>query len=123
MACGPSLPWRATGAFWIGSAWSSGPNALVFVAVMLSIFSTYPRPDKIGWTFFYTSIPAVVIGILCKYLFVSESVGFDGLTVTMIPFLIPMVFWSWPIRPTALMGIAYAFSFIAPRCADQSPTV
>ena len=102
----------ATGAFWIGSAWSSGPGALVFASVMLSIFAATPRPDKIGWAFFYVSIPAVIIALLCKYLVVSEAIGFEGLIWVMLPFLLPMgLIMSYP--PTALFGVAYAFAFIS----------
>ena len=100
-----------TGAFWIGSAWVNGPGALVFVSVMLSIFASAPRPDKIGWAFFYASIPATIIGLLCKYLVISGGNGFEYFTVVMSFFLLPMgLVIAYP--PTSLYGVAYSFVFL-----------
>jgi uncharacterized membrane protein YccC len=101
-----------TGAFWIGSAWVHGPGALVFVSVLLSIFASNPRPDKVGWAFFYASIPATVIGLLCKYLVISGGSGFEYLVVAMSFFLLPLgLFIAHP--PTAVSGVAYSFVFLA----------
>ncbi len=101
-----------TGAFWIGSAWVNGPSALVFVSVMLSIFASAPRPDKIGWAFFYASIPATIIGLLCKYLCIGGGAGFEYFAVVMSFFLLPMgLIIAYP--PTTLFGVAYSFVFLA----------
>jgi uncharacterized membrane protein YccC len=101
----------ATGAFWIGSAWSSGPGALVFVTIMLSLFSSVPRPDKVGWVFFYASIPAAIAAMVFKYLFMSAGTGFEFLTAAMVPFLIPVgLLIAYP--PTAFFGVAFSLVFL-----------
>jgi uncharacterized membrane protein YccC len=80
----------AAGAFWIGSAWVHGPGALVFVAIMLSLFSTQARPDRVGWAFFKASIPAVFLGLICRYYFLPLGSGFDFLVIIAALFLLPM---------------------------------
>jgi uncharacterized membrane protein YccC len=101
----------ATGAFWIGSAWSSGPGALVFVTIMLSLFSSVPRPDKVGWVFFYASIPAAIAAMVFKYLFMSAGTGFEFLAVAMVPFLVPVgLLIAYP--PTAFFGVAFSLVFL-----------
>jgi uncharacterized membrane protein YccC len=101
----------ATGAFWIGSAWSSGPGALVFVAIILSLFSSQPRPDKVGWAFFYASLPATALGLICKYLFLSAGSGFEFLAVATSLFLLPVgVCIAYP--PTAFFATAFSLVFL-----------
>ena len=98
-----------TGAFWIGSAWPHGPEALVFVSIMLSLFSSFPRPDRVGWAFFLASTPGAVLGLLCKYLILPMSSGFEYLTVATGLFLIPLGLVM--ANPAMTMG-AVAFSFV-----------
>ena len=80
----------ATGAFWIGSAWVHGPQALIFVSIMLSLFSSQPRPDRVGWVFFYASLPAVALALACKYFLLPAGSGFEYLTVAMGFLLLPL---------------------------------
>ena len=101
----------ATGAFWIGSAWSSGPGALVFVSIMLSLFSSQPRPDKVGWLFFYASVPATFLGLICKYVVVAGGTGYEYLTMALSLFLIPMgLVMGHP--KTAFFGTAFSLVFL-----------
>jgi uncharacterized membrane protein YccC len=98
-----------TGAFWIGSAWPHGPSALVFVSIMLSLFSTFPRPDRVGWAFFYASVPAAILGIMCKFLILPAASGFDYLFTASGLFLIPLGLVMSNPKTTAA---AVAFSLI-----------
>jgi len=100
-----------TGAFWIASAWPDGPSALIFVSVMLSLFSYFPRPDRVGWAFFLASIPGVPLGILCKFYLLSAATGFDYLVVVSFLFLLPLglVMSNPTLAPGAL---AFAFVFL-----------
>jgi uncharacterized membrane protein YccC len=100
-----------TGAFWIASAWPYGPSALVFVAVMLSLFSSFPRPDIVGWAFFYASIPGVILGIPFKFLLLSASSGFSYLFVVSALVLIPLGLVNSNPKLTPL-GMAFAFVFL-----------
>jgi uncharacterized membrane protein YccC len=79
-----------TGAFWIGTAWSHGPSALVFVSVLLSLFSSYPRPDKVGWLFFYGTVPGCILGVLFKFLVFSAASGFEYLFIVSALILLPL---------------------------------
>jgi uncharacterized membrane protein YccC len=79
-----------TGAFWIATAWPHGPGALVFVSIMLSLFSSFPRPDIVGWYFFLASVPGVILGPLFKFLVLSANSGFDYFMLVSGLFLIPL---------------------------------
>lgn len=101
----------ATGAFWIGSAWTHGPLALVFVSIMLSLFSSLPRPDRIGWAFLYASVPAVFLALFCKYLVLPIASGFDYLMLASALFLIPLgLFMANP--KTNFPAVAFSFVFL-----------
>jgi len=98
-----------TGAFWIGSAWPQGPGSLVFVAIMLSLFSSFPRPDRVGIAFFVASVPAVALGLVCKFLVLPMSSGFEYLALASGLFLIPLGLVMANPRTTAA---AVAFSLV-----------
>jgi uncharacterized membrane protein YccC len=101
----------ATGAFWIGSAWTHGPLALIFVCVMLSLFSSLPRPDRVGWAFLYASVPAVFFAIFCKYIVLPVTSGFDYLTLASGLFLVPLgLVMANP--KTTFPAIAFSFVFL-----------
>ena len=98
-----------TGTFWIASAWPDGPSALIFVSVMLSLFSYFPRPDRVGWAFFLASVPGAPIGILCKFYLLSAASGYEYLLLVSLIMLIPLgIIMSNP----ALAPAALAFSFV-----------
>jgi uncharacterized membrane protein YccC len=100
-----------TGAFWIGTAWPHGPGALVFVCVMLSLFSSFPRPDLVSWTFFLASTPGVIVALICKYLVLAPGAGFDYLMVATAIFIIPMgLIMANP--STTFVAVAFSFVFL-----------
>ena len=80
----------ATGAFWIASAWDEGPFALVFVSVLLSMFSALPHPDRIGWTMFKAGLVAVFLALIYDYLILPMNSEFDFLALTLGCVLIPL---------------------------------
>lgn len=98
-----------TGAFWIGSAWTHGPAALVFVAVIISLFSSFPRPDLVGWAFLFASMPAVVLGLICKFLLLPAASGFEYLFTISGLFLIPL---GLVMSNPKMTAPAVAFSFV-----------
>ena len=101
----------ATGAFWIGSAWTQGPGALIFVAIMLSLFSSMPRPDRFGWNFFLASIPAIPSGLVLKFWVLSSGSGFGYLMFSTALFLIPLgLLMAYP--RTASFGVAFSIIFL-----------
>jgi uncharacterized membrane protein YccC len=97
-----------TGAFWIGTAWPHGPDALVFVAVLLSLFSALPRPDVIAWYFFLASLPGVVVGPVFKFYVLAANSGFDYFVIVSSIILLPLgLYISNPL--TAPLALAFAF--------------
>jgi uncharacterized membrane protein YccC len=101
----------ATGAFWIATAWPHGPSALIFVAIMLSLFSSVPRPDKVGWAFFYASLPAVALGLLCRFFLLPAESGFEYLTLATGLILIPLgLVMANP--KTAQAAVAFSLIFL-----------
>ena len=106
----------ATGAFWIASAWPNGPQALVFVSIMLSLFSSQARPDRVGWAFFYSGIPAVFLALLCKYFLLPAGSGFEYLTVAMGFILFPLgLVMANPATTAAAVSFSLVFlNIVAP---------
>ena len=101
----------ATGAFWIGSAWTHGPGGLIFVAIMLSLFSAVPRPDRFGWKFLLASIPAVFVGLALKFWVLSDGSGFGYLMAATALFLLPLGLLMAHPR-TAQFAIAFSIVFL-----------
>jgi uncharacterized membrane protein YccC len=99
----------ATGAFWIASAWDQGPLALVFVSVLMSLFSSQPHPDRIGWTFFKAGLVACFLGLICKYLILPMSSEFEFLAVTLAFVLFPL---GLVMSNPSMAGAAGGFSFV-----------
>ncbi len=99
----------ATGAFWIGSAWDHGPLALVFVSVLMSLFSAHPHPDRVGWTFFRAGLVACFIGMVYKFYFLPMGSGFEWLGLTLGVILVPL---GLVMANPATAPAAGAFSFV-----------
>ena len=100
----------ATGAFWIASAWSNGPLALVFVSVLLSLFSAQPHPDRIGWTFFKAGLIASSIGLVYTFYILPRGSGFEYLAFTMLFLLVPLgVVAANPATSPAAGGFSFVF--------------
>jgi len=99
----------AVGAFWIGSAWPHGPTALIFTSVLLSLFSSQPHPDRVGWTFFYAGLIALVLGLICKFYLLPMGSGFEFLALTLGLVLVPL---GWFTASPATAAGAGGFSFV-----------
>jgi uncharacterized membrane protein YccC len=99
----------AAGAFWIGSAWNYGPTALIYVSVLLSLFSSQPHPERVGWKFFYAGLAAVFLALVCKFLVLPTGAGFEFLAVTLGFVLIPLAWLTFSPSTAAAAG---AFSFV-----------
>ena len=99
----------ATGAFWIASAWTHGPLALVFVSVLMSLFSSQPHPDRIGWTFFKAGLVAIFVGLIVKYLLLPNSPDFELLALTLGLVLLPL---GWVMSDPRTAPAAGGFSFV-----------
>lgn len=106
----------ATGAFWIASAWDHGPGALVFVAVLMSLFSSFPHPERIGWTFIKAGSVALVLAVICKYYLLPSNSGFEYLALVLALFLIPLgLVMSNPTTTIAAGGFSFVFvSLVGP---------
>ncbi len=100
---------NATGAFWIASAWTHGPLALVFVSVLMSLFSSQPHPDRIGWTFFKAGLVAIFLGLIVKYLILPASTDFEYLAFTLGFVLFPL---GLVMANPSTAGAAGGFSFV-----------
>ncbi|MCE0497839.1 MAG: FUSC family protein [Methylacidiphilales bacterium] len=100
----------ATGAFWIASAWTHGPLALVFVSVLMSLFSSQPHPDRIGWTFFRSGLIAVGLGLIVKFFLLPFNPEFELLTLTLGLVLFPLgLVMSSPSTAAAAGGFSFVF--------------
>jgi uncharacterized membrane protein YccC len=100
----------AMGAFWIASAWDRGPLALVFVCVLMSLFSAQPHPDQIGWNFLKAGLLATVFALICKFFILSTGSGFEFLSVALGLFFIPLAL-VMTNPPMAAPALSFAFVF------------
>ncbi len=101
----------ATGAFWIASAWTHGTLALIFVAILMSLFSSLPHPDRVGWKFFKAGLIGVFLALICKFLILTASSDFEVLAATLGLFFFPMALLM--VNPsTSQAALSFAFVFI-----------
>jgi hypothetical protein len=103
----------AMGAFWIGSAWDRGPLALVFVSVLISLFSSLPHPDRVGWNFFKAGSLAAIIALVCKFFVLSTGSGFEFMSVALGLFFIPLALvMAHPSMAAPSLSFAFVFCYV-----------
>jgi uncharacterized membrane protein YccC len=103
----------AMGTFWIASAWDRGPLALVFVAVLISLFSALPHPDQIGWKFFKAGSLAALTGLVCKFFVLSTGSGFEFLAAALGLFFIPLAcVMANPSFAAPALSFAFVFCYV-----------
>jgi uncharacterized membrane protein YccC len=100
----------AMGTFWIASAWDRGPLSLVFVAVLISLFSAFPHPETVGWNFFKAGCLASITALVCKFVVLSAGSGFEFLSLALGLFFIPLAL-VMANPPKAAQSLAFAFVF------------
>jgi uncharacterized membrane protein YccC len=104
---------NAMGAFWIASAWDRGPLALVFVAVLISLFSALPHPDQVGWYFLKAGVLAAVVALLCKFFVLSAGSGFEFLSVALGLCFIPLALvMANPSTAAPALSFAFVFCYV-----------
>ncbi len=104
---------NAMGAFWIASAWDRGPLALVFVAVLISLFSALPLPDQVGWNFFKAGTLAAIAGLICKYFVLSTGSGFEFLSLALGFFFVPLALvMANPSLAAPALSFAFVFCYV-----------
>jgi uncharacterized membrane protein YccC len=101
----------ATGTFWIASAWTHGTLALVFVSVVMSLFSSLPHPDQVGWRFFKAGLLAVFFALVCKFLVLTMSSDFEVLAMALGLFFLPLAL-VMANPSTAQPALSFAFVFV-----------
>jgi uncharacterized membrane protein YccC len=79
------------------------------VSILLSLFSSQPRPDRVGWAFFKASVPAVGLGLLCKFFILPGVPEFEVLIVAMGFFLFPL---GLVMANPATMAAGVSFSLV-----------
>jgi uncharacterized membrane protein YccC len=103
----------AMGAFWIASAWDHGTLALIFVAVLMSLFSALPHPDQFGLKFLKAGLLALPLALVCKYLIMPASSGFEYLCMALGLFFVPLaLIMSNPARAPIATGFAFIFIYL-----------
>ncbi len=103
-----------TAAFWLGSDWPSGPAALIIVAVLGALFSTFPNPvasvRQMGWGISVAFLAALVFTLLI----LPHVQGFPLLALGLLPFLLlgPLILYrsAWP-------GMAAGYGIFFPQLA------
>ena len=99
------------GAFWIASAWSSGPGALVIAAVICSLFSSVPHPDRVGWAFFQSGCAALVAAFICKFFLLNHVFDYEMVALCLGLFLVPTGMLGFYPK-TAIYGAAFPIVFL-----------
>jgi uncharacterized membrane protein YccC len=103
----------AIGAFWIASAWTHGTLALIFVAVLMSLFSALPHPDRVGWNFFKAGLLAVFFALICKFLVLPAGSNFEFLAAALGLFFIPLALvMANPSMAQPALSFAFVFVYV-----------
>jgi uncharacterized membrane protein YccC len=100
----------AMGTVWILSAWDRGSLALIFVSVLISLFSSLPHPERFAWLFFKAGLLASVFGLICKYLVLTQGANFEFLAIGLGLFFFPLAL-IMANPPVAAPALAFAFVF------------
>jgi uncharacterized membrane protein YccC len=101
------------GAFWIITAWPSGASAIIFVAVVCSLFSSLPRPDQAGALFFWGTFIGSIIALPFIYGVMQKVDGqFVPLALALGVVMIPSAVLS-ALPKTNLLGFALTVNFFA----------
>lgn len=104
---------NAMGAFWIASAWDSGPLALIFVAVVISLFSSFPHPEQHGWNYLKAGSLAVIISLVCKFFVLPAGSGFEFLSVALGFVFIPLALvMTHPSMAAPCLNFAFVFCYV-----------
>ncbi|HEY0257289.1 MAG TPA: FUSC family protein, partial [Candidatus Methylacidiphilales bacterium] len=103
----------ATGAFWIASAWTHGTLALIFVAILMSLFSSLPHPDRVGWRFFKAGLLGVFCALIGKFLILTSSSNFEVLALALGLVFLPMaMLMAKPATSQPALSFAFVFIYI-----------
>jgi len=103
----------ATGAIWIATAWDHGTLALVFVSVLMSLFSSLPYPDRFGWTFLKAGLMATVVALACKFFILPLGDGFEYLALVLGLVFIPLgLVMANPATTAPATGFAFVFVYL-----------
>ncbi len=100
------------GAFWIASAWPSGPGLLIWVGLGVSFFTSAPRPDVLATLFLKLTILATVAAAICNFWILENVTGFPLLAATYALFFIPAVLYFYDAR-NPIPTMAYCANLIA----------
>jgi uncharacterized membrane protein YccC len=101
------------GAFWIASAWDRGPLVLIFLSVVISLFSAQPHPDRVGWNFFKAGVLATICALVCKYFVLAAGSGFDFLAIGLGLFFIPLALvMAHPSIAAPALSFAFVFCYV-----------
>ena len=103
----------AMGAFWIASAWDHGTLALIFVAVLMSLFSAQPHPDRIGWNFFKAGLLAAGMALIYKFFVLPTGSGFEFLTLALGLLFVPLALvMANPSMAAPALSFAFVFCYV-----------
>jgi uncharacterized membrane protein YccC len=101
----------AAGTFWIASAWPSGSLMLILVAVVCSLFSATPHPDKAGTAFLKGAICAAAAAFVCNFFLLENVDGFLLFALALGICLVPIAI-GIPNRASAAFATGYCVLFM-----------
>jgi uncharacterized membrane protein YccC len=100
------------GAFWIASAWSSGPGMVIMTATVCTLFSALPRPDRAGIAFLMGTFIALPAAFIWNFFIFQNISGFPLFALAVGLYIIPVA--SFFLNPkTSLYSIAACVFFFA----------
>lgn len=99
----------AASAFWIATAWSSGPAFVVLTGVMCALFATRPNPIAGGLGFLRGGLLAVIAAAICDFAILPAMHDFTTLALLLGAIL---AVTGLAMRKPAMAGPATAFAFL-----------
>jgi uncharacterized membrane protein YccC len=99
--------------FWIGSAWPSGPSAMVIATVFAGLFATAPNPTMAVGETLSGYLLGMVMGFFCQFFVLNHMDGFPLLIASLTPFMIVgLVLLGIPSTTRVGVGCCLGFTYI-----------
>jgi uncharacterized membrane protein YccC len=103
----------AAGFLWIVTAWDSGAGAVIFVAVVCSLFSALPHPNQAGMKFFWGTLVGTFMSFPFVYVVLQRVDGqFVMFALALALLMIPGSIAAANPK-TNLLGFAFNVNFLA----------
>ncbi|MEN3931261.1 FUSC family protein [Microvirga sp. W0021] len=73
---------------WLVTGWQGGPYTLMGMAIFLTVFSTFPNPQKALLGVFYGTVVGTAAALICRWLMLEFATSYMHVLLILAPFII-----------------------------------